>query len=185
MPDDLRHHLVPAIPRLTDLVVTRGEGVYLFDASGRRYLDFTSGFGVNNTGHCHPRVVAAVREQATKLLHAHPTVAVHQPMLALIDQLLPLVPDTLRSFFFANSGAEAVEAAIKLARKATGRANVIVLQGGFHGRTLGAISLTTSKALYRAGYQTETTPRGCARARFAAAGALSGTLGSRSPQPHA
>jgi 4-aminobutyrate aminotransferase len=151
--DDPRQHLVPAIPRLTDLVVARGEGPYLFDASGRRYLDFTSGFGVNNTGHCHPRVVAAVQEQAARLLHAHPTVACHEPMLSLIDHLMPLVPDTLRSFFFANSGAEAVEAAIKLARRATRRANVIVFEGGFHGRTLGAISLTTSKSLYRAGYQ--------------------------------
>jgi 4-aminobutyrate aminotransferase len=129
----------------------KGEGVFIFDARSRRYLDFTSGIGVTNTGHCHPRVVAAVREQAGRLLHAHVNVVYHEPMLTLIDELLRVVPEGLNTFFFANSGAEAVEASIKLARKATGRPNVIVFQGGFHGRTLGTVSLTW----YRVGRQSD------------------------------
>lgn len=131
----------------------KGEGVFLFDARGRRYLDFTSGIGVTNTGHCHPRIVAAVREQAGRLLHAQVNVIYHEPMMQLVEELRRVVPEGLDTFFFANSGAEAVEASIKLARKATGRPNVIVFQGGFHGRTLGTVSLTTSKRIVRSGYQ--------------------------------
>ena len=148
-----RSGLVPALARVTNLVATRGEGAYLFDATGRRYLDFTSGIGVTNTGHCHPTVVAAVREQAGRLLHAQAGIVSHEPLLALMDELTAMLPDGLNTFFFANSGAEAVEASIKLARRATGRPNLIAFQGGFHGRTIGALSLTSSKAAYRAGYQ--------------------------------
>jgi 4-aminobutyrate aminotransferase len=145
--------LAPVLPHFTDIVAVKGEGVFIFDARSRRYLDFTSGIGVTNTGHCHPRVVAAVREQAGRLLHAQVNVVYHEPMMTLIDELLSVVPEGLNTFFFANSGAEAVEASIKLARKATGRPNVIVFQGGFHGRTLGTVSLTTSKRIVRSGYQ--------------------------------
>jgi 4-aminobutyrate aminotransferase len=150
---DSRRHLVPALSHATDLLAVRGEGPFLFDATGRRYLDFTSGIAVTSTGHCHPRVVAAVKDQAERLLHAQASVVYQEPMLRLIDALVSLVPDGLRSFFFANSGAEAVEASLKLARHATGRPNVIVFQGGFHGRTIATTSLTTSKVVHRAGYQ--------------------------------
>jgi 4-aminobutyrate aminotransferase len=150
---DRRRNLAPALARATDLQIARGAGPFLFDESGRKFLDFTSGIGVTNTGHCHPRVVAAVKEQAERLLHGQAGVVYHEPMLRLIDELLRLVPEGLDSFFFANSGAEAVEASVKLARRATRRPNVVVFQGGFHGRTLGAVSLTTSKAIYRTGYQ--------------------------------
>jgi len=145
--------LAPVLPHFTDIVAVKGEGVFLVDDRGRRYLDFTSGIGVTNTGHCHPRVVAAVREQASRLLHAQLNVVYHEPMMRLIEELRRVVPGGLDTFFFANSGAEAVEASIKLARKATGRPNVIVFQGGFHGRTLAAVSLTTSKRIMRSGYQ--------------------------------
>lgn len=148
-----RLNLVPAIPHLTDAIVVRGEGPFVFDRDGRRYLDFTSGIGVTNTGHAHPRVVAAVKEQAERLLHAQASVVFHEPMLRLVDELLSVVPAGLESFFFANSGAEAVEGAVKLARRATGRPNVIAFQGAFHGRTIGTTSLTTSKAIYRTRYQ--------------------------------
>jgi 4-aminobutyrate aminotransferase len=133
--------------------VTHGEGSYLYARDGRRYLDFTCGIAVTNTGHAHPRVVAAIREQAGKLIHGQANLAMHAPMLALIESLRGIVHPSLDSFFFSNSGAEAIEGAVKLARAATGRTNVIVFQGSFHGRTVGTMSLTTSKTIYRAGYQ--------------------------------
>lgn len=145
--------LSPVWTHLTDLVVTQAEGVYLYDEAGQRYLDFTSGIGVTNTGHCHPRVVAAIREQAGRLLHGQANIVFHPPLLQLADELRQVVPAHLDSFFFSNSGAEAVEGAVKLARQATGKPNVIVFQGSFHGRTVGTMSLTTSKTIYRAMYQ--------------------------------
>ena len=146
-------HVSPVWTRYTDFVVTHGEGSYLYARDGRRYLDFTCGIAVTNTGHAHPRVVAAIREQAGKLIHGQANLAMHEPMLALIDSLRRVVHPSLDSYFFSNSGAEAIEGALKLARAATGRPNVIVFQGSFHGRTVGTMSLTTSKTVYRAGYQ--------------------------------
>lgn len=146
-------HLAPVWWHLTEAVVERAEGAYLFDTEGKRYLDFTSGIGVTNVGHCHPRVVAAVREQVGRLVHGQINVVLHRPMLDLVEKLLTVVPPHLDQFFFANSGAEAVEAALKLARWATGKPGMIVFQGSFHGRTVGTMSLTTAKSIYRAGYQ--------------------------------
>lgn len=153
MSQDLRSHLSPVWTRYTEILVERGEGVYIYAADGRRYLDFTSGIGVTNTGHCHPRVVAAAQEQVGKLIHGQANIVYHQPMLDLVGELLTIVPGGLEAFFFSNSGAEAVEAAVKLARHATKRPNVIVFQGSFHGRTVGTMSLTTSNTIYRVGYQ--------------------------------
>lgn len=146
-------HLSPVWSRGSDLIAVRGEGAYLYDPEGTAYLDFTTGIGVTSTGHAHPRVVAAIREQAGKLLHGQANIAWHPPLLALVDELRQIVPSHLDGFFFSNSGAEAVEGALKLSRMATGRPNIIVFQGGFHGRTVGTMSLTTSKTIYRAGYQ--------------------------------
>jgi 4-aminobutyrate aminotransferase len=146
-------HVAPVWTRYTDFVVTHGQGSYLYARDGRRYLDFTCGIAVTNTGHCHPRVVAAIQAQAGKLIHGQANLAMHEPMLALIDSLRTVVHPSLDSFFFSNSGAEAIEGAMKLARAATGRPNIIVFQGSFHGRTIGTMSLTTSKTIYRAGYQ--------------------------------
>ncbi len=146
-------HLSPVWYRYTDLVVERGEGAYLYDREGKAYLDFTCGIGVTNTGHCHPRVVKAVQEQAAKLLHGQVNIVHHPALLELVEELGSILPSDLDGFFFSNSGAEAIEGALKLARVATGRPNVIVFQGSFHGRTVGTMSLTTSKTIYRAGYQ--------------------------------
>src|SRR5690606_27278170 len=110
--------------RITDIIVDRGEGAYLYDVQGRRYLDFTCGIAVTNTGHCHPRVVEAIREQAGKIIHAQVNILYHAPLLRLVEALRGVVPSHLDSFFFANSGAEALEGAVKLARHATGRPNV-------------------------------------------------------------
>ncbi len=149
---DNREHLAPVWARYTDLVAERGEGACLYTTDGRSYLDFTCGIGVTNTGHCHPHVVAAIREQAGLLLHGQANIVYHQPMLALVGALREVVHPALDTFFFSNSGAEAVEASIKLARQASGRSDVIVFGGGFHGRTAGAMALTTSKGKYRGGY---------------------------------
>lgn len=149
----LAKHLSPVWTHLSQIVVERAEGCYLYDPAGNRYLDFTSGIGVTNTGHCHPRVVAAIQEQAAKLLHGQANIVLAPSVLGLVEALRPLVPSHLDGFFFSNSGAEAVEGAVKLARQATGRPNIIVFQGSFHGRTNQTMAMTTSKTIYRAGYQ--------------------------------
>ncbi|MGQ9547742.1 MAG: aspartate aminotransferase family protein [Roseiflexus sp.] len=142
-------YLSPVWARYSDILAERGEGVYLYDVEGRRYLDFTCGIGVTNTGHCHPRVVQAIRDQAGLLLHGQANIVYHRPMLELVAELRTIVPPELDRFFFSNSGAEAVEGAVKLARQATGRSDVIAFDGGFHGRTAGAMALTSSKGKYR------------------------------------
>jgi 4-aminobutyrate aminotransferase len=152
-PTDPRQHLSPLWSRYSDLIAERAEGAYIYTEDGRRILDFTCGIGVTSTGHCHPQVVAAAQAQAAKLIHGQINLVFHRPVLDLVEQLLQVVPGHLSSFFLANSGAEAIEASIKLARQATGRPNLIVFQGSFHGRTIGAMSLTTSSTVYRAGYQ--------------------------------
>lgn len=144
--------LSPALKQATGVVAERGEGALLFDKEGRRYLDFTSGIGVTSTGHCHPKVVAAAQEQVGKLIHGQYTTIKHEPLLTLTERLSEVLPSGLESVFFANSGSEAAEAALRLARQATGRPNVIVFHGGFHGRTVAAASMTTSGTKYRSGF---------------------------------
>ncbi len=146
-------HVSPVWPRYTPIIASRAEGSYIYDQDGTQYLDFTCGIGVTNTGHCHPAVVEAIRQQAGRLLHGQVNIVFHEPLLELVEELRNILPPSLDGFFFSNSGAEAVEGAVKLARQATGRPNVIVFQGSFHGRTVGTMSLTTSKTIYRAGYQ--------------------------------
>ncbi len=144
--------LSPILKQATPVLAERGEGVYLYAEDGRRYLDFTAGIGVTSTGHCHPRVVAAVQEQAGKLIHGQYTTVMHRPLLTLSERLGEVLPAGLDSLFFVNSGSEAVEAALRLARHATGRQNVVVFHGSFHGRTIGAASMTTSATKFRAGF---------------------------------
>jgi 4-aminobutyrate aminotransferase len=143
--------LSPLLKQATPVVVDHGEGVYLYDTEGRRHLDFTAGIGVTSTGHCHPRVVEAAREQIGKLIHGQYTTVMHKPLLELTEKLGGVLPAGLDSLFFANSGSEAVEAALRLSRQATRRPNVIVFQGGFHGRTVAAASMTTSGTRFSAG----------------------------------
>ncbi len=137
----------------TDIVIDHGEGIYLVDDTGKKYMDFTSGIGVTSTGHCHPKVVKAIKEQAEKLIFGQMNIVYHKPVLDLIRQLKRILPEELNRFFFSNSGAEAVEAAVKLSKQYTGRQNVIVFQGSFHGRTHLTMSMTTSKTIYRTHYQ--------------------------------
>ncbi|MFN2276409.1 MAG: aspartate aminotransferase family protein [Candidatus Promineifilaceae bacterium] len=145
--------LSPVWTHLTDVQPVRGEGIYLYDEAGNRYIDFTSGIGVTNTGHCHPRVVQAIQDQAERLIFAQMNIVISPPALALADTLNRVTPPTIDAFFFSNSGAEAVEAAVKLARHAGGRRNIVVFQGSFHGRTAQAMAMTTSKTIYRHNYQ--------------------------------
>lgn len=151
--NDQIQRLSPVWTHYTDIVVDHGEGCYLFDQNGERYLDFTCGIGVTNTGHCHPHVVEAIRKQAGLLLHGQVNIVLHKPLLELVGELRTILPETMDGFFFSNSGAEALEGAIKLARHATGRPGVIVFQGSFHGRTAATMAMTTSKTVYRQGYQ--------------------------------
>ncbi|WP_030675623.1 aspartate aminotransferase family protein [Streptomyces sp. NRRL B-1347] len=143
--------LSPVLQQATPVVATRGEGMYLYDADDRRYLDFTAGVGVTNTGHCHPRVVEAVRRQAGQLIHGQYTTVMHDQLLTLTERLGEVLPAGLDALFYLNSGSEAVEAALRLARHATGRQNVIVLDGSFHGRTMGAAAMSTAGTRFRAG----------------------------------
>jgi 4-aminobutyrate aminotransferase len=143
--------LSPLLKQATPVLAERGEGVYLYDAEGRRHLDFTAGIGVVNTGHCHPRVVEAAQQQVGTLIHGQYTTVMHRPLLRLTEALGEVLPEGLDSLFFLNSGSEAVEASIRLARHATGRQNIVVFHGSFHGRTMGAAALTTAGTKFRAG----------------------------------
>jgi 4-aminobutyrate aminotransferase len=139
--------------RLSPAEITRGEGIYLYDVEGNRYIDFTSGIGVVNTGHCHPRVVQAIQEQSTRLLFGQMNCVLPRPTLELAEKLNQITPPHINRFFFSNSGAEATEACVKLCKAATGRSNVIVFQGSFHGRTHLTMAMTTSKTVYRHRFQ--------------------------------
>jgi len=145
-------HMTPAWSRIFNFVADRAEGSYIYTDDGKKLLDFTCGIGVTNTGHCHPKVVEAIREQAGLFLHAQANIVIHKPMLQLIEELRKIVPPSIDSFYFANSGAEALENAVKIAKAATGRQNIIVFNGSFHGRTHATMALTTSKTGYRTGF---------------------------------
>ncbi|MEX2546982.1 MAG: aspartate aminotransferase family protein [Chloroflexota bacterium] len=148
---------VPALwARYTNLIVERGEGSWLVTADGERYLDYTSGIGVVNTGHAHPRVVAAIADQAAKVIHAQQNIVYHKPGLELHERLPRYFPGDVGEpvgLFLSNSGAEAIEASVKLAKIATRRPLVIAFRGGFHGRTHATMSLTTSSVKYRGHYE--------------------------------
>jgi 4-aminobutyrate aminotransferase len=140
----------PAYHRYSDLVVETAEGAHLHTVDGRDVLDFGCGIGVTSLGHRHPAVVAAVHAQVDRLWHTSVT-AFHPQMIDAAGALVAITPPSLDQVFLTNSGAEAVEGAMKLARRATGRSDIIAFVGGFHGRTYGALSLTASKAAYRRG----------------------------------
>lgn len=144
--------LSPLLKQATPVTIDHALGSEIFDVDGNRHLDFTSGIGVVSTGHCHPKVVAAAQEQVGKLVHGQYTTVMHQPLLALVDKLQGVLPSHLDSLFFANSGSEALEASLRLSRQATGRPNVIVFHGGFHGRTVATATMTTSGTRFSAGF---------------------------------
>lgn len=148
-----QRYMSPSYTRIYPLVCERGSGAVLRDVDGNLFLDFTAGIAVNASGHCHPEVVAAIQDQASKLLHMSGTDFYYQPQIDLAQKLCELAPGTAsKRVFFTNSGAEALEAALKLARWHTGRPKVLAFMGAFHGRTYGAMSLSGSKLVHRRGF---------------------------------
>ncbi|WP_347956704.1 aspartate aminotransferase family protein [Gordonia aichiensis] len=144
--------LSPVLQQATPVVVDHALGSWIHGTDGRRYLDFTTGIGVVSTGHCHPEVVAAAQKQCAEIIHAQYTTVMHRPLLQLTEKLGEHLPDGIDSVFYANSGSEAVEAAVRLARMATGRPCIVTVQRGFHGRTVAAASLTTAGTKFSAGF---------------------------------
>ena len=148
-----RNVISPSYTRDYPLVVSRGAGAIVEDVDGNRFLDFNAGIAVVSTGHCHPSVVAAIQHQAERLIHMSGTDFYYENMVELGEKLAAISPgDVARRVYFGNSGTEAVEAAMKLARFHTGRDKFIAFRGAFHGRTLGSLSLTGSKVVQRKGF---------------------------------
>ncbi len=145
-------HLSDVWFAVTSLQVASGHGCWVTTTDGDDYLDFAAGIAVNSTGHAHPAVVAAIAEQAARFIHAQVNVYKHDLLEPLAAKLAEITPAGIDKFFYANSGAEITEAAVKLAKQATGRPHVIVFSGSFHGRTHLAMAMTTSKTGYRAGH---------------------------------
>ena len=143
----------PSYTRSYPLVAERGEGAMVQDPDGNRFLDFAAGIAVVATGHCHPKVVKAIQDQAAKLIHMSGTDFYYQNMVQLAEKLASLIPGQgPRRVYFGNSGTEAVEAALKLARYHTGRGQFIAFVGAFHGRTMGSLALTGSKSVQKKGF---------------------------------
>src|SRR5438128_1727358 len=143
----------PSYTRIYPLVAARGSGAVIEDLDGNLFLDFTAGIAVVSTGHCHPHVVAAIQDQAAKLIHMSGTDFYYEPQTDLAQRLAELAPGkSPKRIFFTNSGAEALEAGLKLARWHTGRSRAIAFLGAFHGRTYGAMSLSGSKLVHRRGF---------------------------------
>ena len=147
------HHLSPLLRQTSDVVVDHAEGMYVWGEDGKGYMDFSSGIGVLSTGHSHPKVIEAAKDQIDKVVHAQYAIMKHRPILELSDRICELLPDSINSVFFSSAGTEAVEASIRLARQATGKPNIIAFRGCFHGRTMGSLSTTTSSAAVRQGVQ--------------------------------
>src|SRR5881628_1497732 len=143
----------PSYTRSYPLVIERGSGAFVEDVDGNVFLDCAAGIAVNSTGHSHPAVVRAITDQAQKFLHMSGTDFYYEPQVRLAEEMAAIAPITggVRSFF-GNSGTEAIEACLKLARYATGRQNIIAFIGGFHGRSMGSLSLTASKSIQRRGF---------------------------------
>jgi 4-aminobutyrate aminotransferase len=146
-------YVSPSYTPVYPLFVESGSGCVVRDVDGNLFLDFTAGIAVTNTGHCHPEVVAAIQDQATKLLHMSGTDFYYRPQIDLAEKLAHIAPGpTPKKVFFCNSGAEALEGALKLARLHTRRTRVVAFFGAFHGRTYGAMSLSGSKIVHRRGF---------------------------------
>src|SRR5436309_13224690 len=168
-----QRYVSPSYTRIYPLVVERGSGAVIQDVDGNLYLDFTAGIAVASTGHCHPHVVAAIKDQADKLIHMSGTDFYYQPQIDLSQRLAEGGPGkSPKRAFFTNSGAEALEAALKLARWHTGRSRAVAFFGAFHGRTYGAMSLSGSKVVHRRGFSPLVPdihhvpfPRGCTACR--------------------
>ncbi len=143
--------IAPVITFDSPIEIVEGDGTWVTDANGNRYIDFACGIAVTNLGHRPPSVAAAAEDQLNRLWHAGGSF-LYESVANAAEKIIEVAPDTVEQLFFMNSGAEAVEASVKLARKTSGRQGIVVFRGGFHGRTMGSVSYTTSRAKYRSGY---------------------------------
>jgi 4-aminobutyrate aminotransferase len=146
-------NLTPVLGRYFERSWSHGEGHRLYDTSGRGYLDFANGIAVSVLGHRNPRVTAAIHAQVDRLVAPMAALGYAEPTVRLARELAATLPAPLDSVFFMNSGSEAIEGALKLARRVTGRPGIVAFRGGFHGRTFGAASITSSNPNYRQGYE--------------------------------
>ncbi len=146
-------HMPGFVAPLTPITIDHAEGSWVYGTDGSKWLDFVVGIAVVNTGHCHPKVVKAVREQAGKVAHAQMNIYRHKPMLELSAKLVEVLPEGLDEIMYMNSGAEAVENAVKLAKQSLRRPGVIAFQGAFHGRTHLTMALTDSAVHYRGHFE--------------------------------
>lgn len=147
--EDYKQYLSPALAKSTDLVIKKGAGCYVEDEEGNKYLDFVQGIAVNAFGHCHPKIVRAIKDQTEDLITASFNLVNYPSTLEYAKQLSKFTPGELDVFFFSNGGSEANDGALKLARNYTGRPGIIAMRGSFHGRSMGATSLTGSNSKYR------------------------------------
>jgi 4-aminobutyrate aminotransferase len=146
-------HLSPVLGRYFERSWSHGVGHRLYDTDGRPYLDFANGIAVTALGHAHPRVTAAIHAQAERLIGPTGAMGYSEPVVTLARMLAETFPDPIDTVMFLNSGSEAIDGALKLARRVTGRPGIVAFRGGFHGRTFGATSVTTSNINYRTGYE--------------------------------
>ncbi len=153
MTSDAARNLTPVLGRYFERTWSHGEGHRLYDTDGKAYLDFANGIAVTALGHVHPRVTAAIHAQVDRLIGPVSAMGFTAPISELASALAATFPAPLDSVMFLNSGSETIDGALKLARRVTGRPGIIAFRGGFHGRTLGATSVTTSNLNYRAGYE--------------------------------
>lgn len=135
-----------------DLEISKGQGIYLYDTNGKQYIDFSCGIGVTNTGHCHPKVVSAITKQASQLIHICAGIAHYESHVKLAEKLVNILPFKESSVVFSQSGSEAIEASLKLAKYVTKKQKIVAFTHSFHGRTLGALSVTY-KEKYKKGYE--------------------------------
>lgn len=150
MVDHIGNYLAPSMAKdHPNLPVVKAEGCYYYGVDGKKYLDFTSGIAVENVGHRHPKVVEAIKHSVDHLVHGPSGVIIYDSILKLAAELQQVMPPKLDNFFFANSGTEAIEGALKLAKYVTKRPYAVSFTGCFHGRSIGALSVTTSKSKYR------------------------------------
>lgn len=156
-PSKYQHPMSPYLPvalgTSSDILVDHAEGSYIYSTDGRKVLDFTMGIGVTNLGHCHPVVNRAAVDQISRGVHLQQNCVLSQPVAKLAEKIINKLPSHFQQIVFSNSGAEAVENAVKLARHYTKKTNIITVQGSFHGRTIATGALTNAKYVYRSGFQ--------------------------------
>lgn len=148
----ISNHIPNVVNKLNNLIIKSANGAWVSDINNKTFLDMTSGIGALSTGHSHPNIINAIKEQSQKVIHAQQNCFYsHQAQLDLTEKLITIMPNDLDTFFYVNSGSEATDNSIKIARHYTKKPNIISFNQGFHGRTLGAMSLTSSKLAYRSG----------------------------------